>query len=109
MRSVRGKIPRPRQGCFTVRRVNLAACLPRTSRRRSERAALIDQHEAGGADAAITHAIDAHVDAERFRDNDDDDGQAGCSCGGLMARDPTKVGNAARLRLETPSLTWAFT
>jgi hypothetical protein len=43
----------------------------------SERAALIEQHEAGGADAAITHAIDAHVDAERFRDNDDDDGQAG--------------------------------
>jgi len=38
----------------------------------SERAALIYQHEARGADAAITNAIDAHVDAERSRD----DGQA---------------------------------
>jgi integrase len=43
----------------------------------SERAAIIYQHEARGADAAITNAIDAHVDAERSRDNDDDDGLAG--------------------------------
>ena len=42
----------------------------------SERAALIYQHEARGADAAITNAIDAHVDAERSRDTDDDDGPA---------------------------------
>ena len=42
----------------------------------SERAALIYQHEARGADAAITNAIDAHVDAERSRDNDADDGPA---------------------------------
>jgi integrase len=42
----------------------------------TERAALIYQHEARGADAAITNPIDAHVDAERSRD-DDDDGQAG--------------------------------
>jgi integrase len=42
----------------------------------SERAALIYQHEARGADAAITNAIDAHVDAERSR-LDDDDGPAG--------------------------------
>jgi len=38
----------------------------------SERAALIYQHEARGADAAITNAIDAHVDAERSRDDDQD-------------------------------------
>jgi integrase len=38
----------------------------------SERAALIYQHEARGADATITNALDAHVDAERSRDNDDD-------------------------------------
>jgi integrase len=41
----------------------------------SERAALIYQHEARGADAAITNAIDAHVDAERSPD-DRDDGRA---------------------------------
>ncbi len=43
----------------------------------SERAAIIYQHEARGTDAAITNAIDAHVDAERCRRDDDDDGQAG--------------------------------
>ncbi len=43
----------------------------------SERAALIYQHEARGADAAITNAIDAHVDEERSQDDDDDDGPAG--------------------------------
>ena len=40
----------------------------------SERAALIYQHEARGADAALTNAIDAHVDAQRARDNRNDDG-----------------------------------
>lgn len=34
----------------------------------SERAALIYQHEARGADAAITNAIDAHVEAQRIQD-----------------------------------------
>ena len=45
----------------------------------SERAALIYQHEARGADQAITGAIDSHVQAERGKDaqGDDDDGQAG--------------------------------
>ena len=42
----------------------------------SERAALIYQHEARGADKRITGAIDAHVQAERGQD-DDDDGTAG--------------------------------
>lgn len=43
----------------------------------SERAALIYQHEARGADSAITNAIDAHVDAERSRHDGGNDGQAG--------------------------------
>jgi integrase len=37
----------------------------------SERAALIYQHEARGADHRITGAIDAHVQAERVRDSRD--------------------------------------
>jgi len=37
----------------------------------SERAAIIYQHEARGADTAITDAIDAHVDAQRARNDDD--------------------------------------
>ena len=40
----------------------------------SERAALIYQHEARGADKRITDAIDTHVQAERGKD---DDGTAG--------------------------------
>ena len=43
----------------------------------SERAAMIYQHEARGADQAITSAIDAHVEAERERGDDDDDGLDG--------------------------------
>ena len=43
----------------------------------SERAAMIYQHEARGADRAITSAIDGHVQAELRRDEDDDDGTAG--------------------------------
>jgi integrase len=43
----------------------------------SERAAMIYQHEARGADKAITDAIDAHVDDEHRRDDDGDDGLAG--------------------------------
>ncbi len=42
----------------------------------SERAALIYQHEARGADKMITDTIDAHVEAEQGR-RGDDDGQAG--------------------------------
>jgi hypothetical protein len=42
----------------------------------SERAAMIYQHEARGADQAITSAIDTHVQAEQ-RNDDDDDGPAG--------------------------------
>jgi integrase len=42
----------------------------------SERAALIYQHEARGADRRITDAIDSHVQGERDQ-GDDDDGPAG--------------------------------
>jgi len=42
----------------------------------SERAAMIYQHEARGADQAITSAIDNHVQAEQAN-GDDDDGEAG--------------------------------
>jgi len=41
-----------------------------------ERAALIYQHQARGADKIITGNIDAHVEAERGR-KDDDDGAVG--------------------------------
>jgi len=43
----------------------------------SERAAMIYQHQARGADQAITGAIDAHIEAEQDDDGDDDDGAAG--------------------------------
>jgi integrase len=39
----------------------------------SERAAMIYQHEARGADKAITDAIDTHVEDEKRRDADEDD------------------------------------
>jgi integrase len=42
----------------------------------SERAALIYQHRARGADKIITDSIDAHVEIERG-EPDDDDGPAG--------------------------------
>ena len=38
---------------------------------------MIYQHEARGADKAITDAIDKHVDDERDQDDEDDDGTAG--------------------------------
>jgi hypothetical protein len=42
----------------------------------SERAALIYQHQARGADRIITDSIDAHIEAERGS-GDDDDGTPG--------------------------------
>ena len=36
----------------------------------SERATIIYQHEARGADAAITNAIDAHVESEQSKGDD---------------------------------------
>jgi hypothetical protein len=38
----------------------------------SERAAMIYQHEARGADKAITDAIDTHVEDEQRKDADED-------------------------------------
>jgi len=56
----------------------------------SERAALIYQHKARGAAAAMTSAIDAHIEAEQSAEDDDDDGLAGAlvpqANGTLMAR-----------------------
>jgi hypothetical protein len=79
----------------------------------SERAALIYQHEARGADAAITNAIDAHVDAQRAQDEGDDDSLPGTRTpqanGTLMARGPIKPSERSRPRLGTHPLTWAFT
>ena len=43
----------------------------------SERAEMIYQHEARGADKAITDAIDAHVQAEQDGKPDEDDSPAG--------------------------------
>jgi len=43
----------------------------------SERAAMIYQHEARGADKSITDAIDKHVDDEQRQDDDGDGGPAG--------------------------------
>ena len=42
----------------------------------SERAALIYRHEARGADKAITNAIDTHVQAEKVKRGDNEDGSA---------------------------------
>ena len=43
----------------------------------SERAAMIYQHVARGADQTITSAIDTHVQGEKRRDSDGEDGAAG--------------------------------
>ena len=43
----------------------------------SEHAAIIYQHQAGGADTVITRAIDAHAGAELRRDDGSDGGAAG--------------------------------
>ena len=43
----------------------------------SERAAIIYQHAARGADEAITKAMDAHVEADQADDEDGDDGAGG--------------------------------
>jgi len=43
----------------------------------SERAAMIYQHKACGADQAITSAIDSHVQGDQLHHPDEDDGQAG--------------------------------
>jgi hypothetical protein len=43
----------------------------------SERAAMIYLHEARARTGVVTAAIDAHIEASRTDDGDDDDGMAG--------------------------------
>jgi hypothetical protein len=43
----------------------------------SDRAAMIYQHEACGADKTITNAIETHVQAEQARRGDDEDDPSG--------------------------------
>jgi hypothetical protein len=43
----------------------------------SERAAMIYQHDARGADQLITSAIDAHVQGEQGKNDGDENGSAG--------------------------------
>ena len=76
----------------------------------SERAALIYQHEARGADKRITDAIDFHVQAERDQ-GDDDRAVLGRWCpvnGTLMARKTHYDSPAVRPGRKSVTLTWAF-
>ena len=86
--AARGAVDRRPQAC-----IFMTCGIPVTSSRRhsgaalkdlmarmghdSERAALIYQHEARGADKRITDAIDTHVQAEQATQDDDGDGPAG--------------------------------
>jgi hypothetical protein len=60
----------------------------------SERAALIYQHQARGADKIITDSIDAQVEAERRRP-DDDDGEAGAWCRSANGPGPGQLHSGA--------------
>ena len=66
--------PPPRMGTLTPR---VLLC---------ERAAIIYQHAARGADAAITEAMQVHVQAERADDEDRGDGTGGTLVRQLIAR-----------------------
>jgi hypothetical protein len=74
----------------------------------SERAAMIYQHEACGADKAITDAIDKHVDDEQRQDDDGDDGTAGGARARLMARRPVRAIDRRKARLRKQLPTWPF-
>jgi hypothetical protein len=74
----------------------------------SERAARIYQHEARGADKAITDAIDKHVDDEQRQDDDGDDGTAGGARPRLMARRPVRAAERRKARLRKQLPTWPF-
>jgi hypothetical protein len=75
----------------------------------SERAAIIYQHEARGADATITGAIDAHVESEQGK-GDDDDGASGTvgHAGTLMARGRLRGFYGPGTRHQREPLTWDF-
>ena len=61
----------------TARRSRSAAHGRAPGARRLGQASSIYQHEARGADKAITDAIDRHVDDEHRQDDEGDDGPAG--------------------------------
>jgi hypothetical protein len=50
------------------------AVWPKSDHRQSERAAIIYQHEARGADLAITSAIDAHIETAKASQGQPGDG-----------------------------------
>ena len=78
----------------------------------SERAAMIYQHQARGADTAITNAIDAHIDAEQSTDQNGGDGPAGvlvpAANGTLMAHRGSKGLRTPVGRGRPRALTWGF-
>ena len=76
----------------------------------SECAAIIYQHEARGADAAITDAIDAHVESEQGKGGDDG-GASGTvvHAGTLMARGHLQDFHGPGARDQREPLTWDFT
>ena len=76
----------------------------------SERAAIIYQHEARGADATIANAIDAHVESEQGKGRDDD-GASGTvgHAGTLMARGRLRGFYEPGSRHQREPLSWGFT
>lgn len=74
----------------------------------SERAAMIYQHKARGADAAMTSAIDVHIQSEQSTEDDGDDGLAGAQVpagNGRTDRQVAAHGGRARGRR---AMTWAY-
>ena len=76
----------------------------------SERAAIIYQHEARGADLAITSAIDAHIETAKASQGQPSDGppeaQPKTANGPLMARRDQQ--DASRTESRVRPLTWCF-
>jgi hypothetical protein len=87
-----------------VRRGRAGRGLPQARARRGERRTRcrrrrLDQHQARGADQAITDAIDRHVQAKQ-RGAQDDDGTAGrAHPGGLMTLMAQKINKGQPMRL----------
>jgi len=81
----------------------------------SERAAMIYQHAAGGADDAITEAMDSHVEAEQVCDEDGDNGAAGALVPARLmhancTRGNTKISKAESRggRADGPAPLWSY-
>jgi hypothetical protein len=78
----------------------------------SERAAMIYQHQARGADRAITSAIDAHVEAERGERRAAmtvSPGHLARSAMTLMARGPSAGCAGGLSEVGRTTLTWDYT